>query len=162
MSVFTYSCYDTLIMEMFNYENNYPISTLKSDDIIIIPYSIAELTPQEVVLIICDDGYTELHSSTEVITCVNKDGDKIQQSCEYFEQLGWLGYYLPHKENVNDDVYEFISKITNVRKLKSFYCFKWNDSGLYHDVLSIKIGNIVYKTNLRISNNTLNFGAFDV
>jgi hypothetical protein len=147
---------------MFNYENNYPISTLKSDDIIIIPYSIAELTPQEVVLIICDDGYTELHSSTEVITCVNKDGDKIQQSCEYFEQLGWLGYYLPHKENVNDDVYEFISKITNVRKLKSFYCFKWNDSGLYRDVLSIKIGNIVYKTNLRISNNTLNFGAFDV
>jgi hypothetical protein len=69
---------------------------------------------------------------------------------------------LPHKENVNDDVYEFISKITNVRKLKSFYCFKWNDSGLYRDVLSIKIGNIVYKTNLRISNNTLNFGAFDV
>lgn len=155
----SYYVYDSEDLLTIEYKRN---NEIESDDIIILPLSIAELSSQSMVRILCEDGYNIIGSQFDKVTCVGGDGAKQTIDFDDLLSYGALGLYLCHIENIDGKYYEFLSKINGLQEVKPLCNLSVNAKNLDNTTknvpLTINVNGIMYKLPYHCNNNTLKPG----
>jgi hypothetical protein len=117
---------------------------------VFIKYGKCSIDSEYIYQIICDDGYSVVGRSSEILTTVNSNGNKETFTYDEIVTKSILGLSLYHLSEVDGVYYEFVSKISRVIRLSNNdvhvltydYNSKNNTNPTY---MNLKVNNLIYK-----------------
>jgi hypothetical protein len=121
----------------------------KNSDTVFIKYGKCSIDSEYIYQIICDDGYSVVGRSSEILTTVNSNGNKETFTYDEIVTKSILGLSLYHLSEVDGVYYEFVSKISRVIRLSNndvhVLTYNINLKNTNPTYMNLKVNNLIYK-----------------